>query len=171
VRKDDRGLVLAQLRGPGVVTRIATPTPTDDPLELYFDGETEPRLRLPFREKIGGENVRMLSLEATGEDIFGPHHVALELEAPAAGRYRILVEAVAGPSQGKLRLYRNEEPLGEPVDLYASERAKRGPLLLGEADLEAGGNILFFRSAGKDPASQGIDIDLVRIVLERVKMD
>jgi hypothetical protein len=120
-------------------------------------------------EEIGGERVRMLSLKATGEDIFGPHHVAFELEAPQAGRYRVLVEAMRGPSQGNLQLFRNEQPMGEPIDLYADERAKSGPLLLGAVDLEAGGNILFFRSAGKNPASQGIDIDFVGIVLEREK--
>jgi hypothetical protein len=118
-------------------------------------------------EEIGGERVRMLSLKATGEDLFGPHHIAFELEAPEAGRYRVLVQAVTGPSSGRLRLFRNEEPLGEAVDLYAVERARSGPLLLGEAALEAGGNILFFRSAGKNAASSGIDIDLVSIILER----
>jgi hypothetical protein len=106
-------------------------------------------------------------MKAEGEDIFGPHHVAFELEAPEAGRYRVLVEALTGPSQGKLRLYRNEEALGEPVDLYAEARARSAPLLLGEVDLEAGGNVLFFRSAGKNSASQGIDLDLVSIILER----
>lgn len=55
VRMDERGLVLADLKGPGVVTRIWTPTPTDDPLELYFDGESEPRIRLPFRDLFTGE--------------------------------------------------------------------------------------------------------------------
>jgi hypothetical protein len=120
-------------------------------------------------EEVGGERVRMLSLKATGEDIFGPHHVAFELEAPEAGRYRVLVEAMTGPSQGELRLFRNEEPLGEPVDLYADKRAKSPPLLLGVVDLEAGGNILFFRSTGKNSASKGIDIDLVTIVLERIR--
>jgi hypothetical protein len=120
-------------------------------------------------EEIGGERVRMLSLKATGDDIFGPHHVAFELEAPEAGHYRVLVEAVTGPSQGKLQLFRNEEPLGEPVDLYADQRTKSDPLLLGAVDLAAGGNILFFRSAGKNSASMGIDIDLVSIVLERIR--
>ncbi len=120
-------------------------------------------------EEIGGARVRMFSMRATGEDIFGPHHVAFELEAPEAGRYRILVEAVTGPSRGKLRLYQNEEPLGEAVDLYAKEKARSGPLLLGEAELDAGGNVLFFRSGGKNEASEGIDLDLVTITLERQK--
>ena len=39
VRKDPEGLVLADLKGPGVIYRIWTPTPTDDVLEFLFDGE------------------------------------------------------------------------------------------------------------------------------------
>src|SRR5688572_1297467 len=42
VRKEGDALVLADLQGPGVITRIWTPTPTDDPMEFYFDGETQP---------------------------------------------------------------------------------------------------------------------------------
>ena len=48
--------------------------------------------------------MREFSMRATGEDIFGPHHVAFELEAPETGRYRVLVEAITGPSPGKPRL-------------------------------------------------------------------
>lgn len=50
LRKEGSGLVIADLVGPGVVTRIWTPTPTDDPIEFYFDGESTPRLRLPMRQ-------------------------------------------------------------------------------------------------------------------------
>src|SRR5215207_2857080 len=42
------GLVLADLKGPGVVYRIWTPTPNDRPLEFYFDGEASPRIAVPF---------------------------------------------------------------------------------------------------------------------------
>src|SRR5262245_8219095 len=38
VRKEGDGLVIADLKGPGVIHRIWTPTPTDDPMEFYFDG-------------------------------------------------------------------------------------------------------------------------------------
>ena len=57
LRKEGDGLVIAELHGPGVLTRIWTPTPTTDPLEFYFDGETSPRLRLPFLELFGGERL------------------------------------------------------------------------------------------------------------------
>ena len=50
VRKEGDGLVVADLKGPGCITRIWTPTPTDDPLEFYFDGETTPRVTIGFRE-------------------------------------------------------------------------------------------------------------------------
>lgn len=108
----------------------------------------------------------MLSLKATREDIFGPHFVALELDVPASGRYWILVDAVIGPAQGKLQLFRNEDPLGAAIDLYAPSRAKSGLVELGEADLEEGENVVFFRSAGRNEQSEGIRIDLVSVVLE-----
>ena len=55
IRKEGDGLVIADLQGPGCITRIHTPTPTDDPLEFYFDGESTPRLRLPFRQLFTGQ--------------------------------------------------------------------------------------------------------------------
>ncbi|HEY5552865.1 MAG TPA: glycoside hydrolase family 172 protein, partial [Opitutaceae bacterium] len=61
VRKEGDALVLADLKGPGVITRIATPTPTDAPLEFYFDGETTPRLSLPFRKLFDGSTAPFLT--------------------------------------------------------------------------------------------------------------
>ncbi|RYG22575.1 DUF2961 domain-containing protein, partial [bacterium] len=60
VRKEGDTLVLADLQGPGVITRIHTPTPTDEPLEFYFDGETKPRLVLPYRQLFTGETAPFL---------------------------------------------------------------------------------------------------------------
>ncbi|MCF7975021.1 MAG: DUF2961 domain-containing protein [Phycisphaerae bacterium] len=50
VRKEGDALVLADLQGPGVIYRIWTPTPTDDWMEFYFDGEAAPRVTVRFRE-------------------------------------------------------------------------------------------------------------------------
>ncbi|MFO1498604.1 MAG: glycoside hydrolase family 172 protein [Verrucomicrobiota bacterium] len=49
VRQDPEGLVLADLAGPGVIYRLWTPTPSDDDLEFFFDGETSPRLTVKYR--------------------------------------------------------------------------------------------------------------------------
>ncbi len=56
VRKEESGLVLADLAGPGVIYRIWTPTPTDDILEFYFDGEEQPRIQVPFRDLFMGKH-------------------------------------------------------------------------------------------------------------------
>src|ERR1044071_7612358 len=54
VRKEGDGLVIADLKGPGAIYRIWTPTPTDDPIEFYFDGETSPRVRMKYRALFDG---------------------------------------------------------------------------------------------------------------------
>jgi hypothetical protein len=54
IRKEAGGLVLADLEGPGAIYRIHTPTPTDDTLEFYFDGEPSPRLSLKVIELFDG---------------------------------------------------------------------------------------------------------------------
>jgi len=56
VRKEGNDLVLADLKGPGCITRLHTPTPTNDLLEFYLDGETTPRITMPFRQYFTGEH-------------------------------------------------------------------------------------------------------------------
>lgn len=68
IRKEEGKLVIADLKGPGIINRIWTPTPTNDSLEFYFDGEKNASLRIcfqdlfsnkqyPFIEPICGEGV------------------------------------------------------------------------------------------------------------------
>jgi hypothetical protein len=54
LRKEPGGLVLAEFEGPGAITRIHTPTPTEDVVEFYFDGETTARLSLKVIELFDG---------------------------------------------------------------------------------------------------------------------
>ncbi|MEN6429180.1 MAG: glycoside hydrolase family 172 protein [Phycisphaerales bacterium] len=54
VRKEPGGLVLADLEGPGVIYRLHTPTPSDDTLEFYFDGEQTPRIQVKYRDLFTG---------------------------------------------------------------------------------------------------------------------
>ncbi len=56
VRKEKGGLVLADLKGPGIIYRIWTPTPTDDMLEFYFDGESQPSIQVRFRDLFLGRH-------------------------------------------------------------------------------------------------------------------
>ena len=69
VRKEPGGLVLADLEGPGAIYRIHTPTPTDDVVEFYFDGEAAPRLALPLNRLFDGTRppfIAPLSATAAG---------------------------------------------------------------------------------------------------------
>jgi hypothetical protein len=61
IRKEPEGLVLADLEGPGIIYRIHTPTPTDDIIEFYFDGETSPRIHLKLTELFDGTHAPFLS--------------------------------------------------------------------------------------------------------------
>jgi hypothetical protein len=54
--KEDGGLVIADLPGPGVIYRIWTPTPSDDLVEFFFDGEKEPRIQVPMRAIFSGQS-------------------------------------------------------------------------------------------------------------------
>ena len=56
VRREKDGLVLADLKGPGVIYRIWTPTPTDDVMEFYFDGNKEPGIEVEFRNLFMGRH-------------------------------------------------------------------------------------------------------------------
>ena len=61
IRKEGDALVIAELQGPGVITRIWTATPNDSPLEFFFDNETVPRLVLPFRDIFRGDHAPFLA--------------------------------------------------------------------------------------------------------------
>ena len=55
IRKENNKLVLEDLRGPGVINRIWTPTPTEDTLSFFFDGEKEARLKIKFSDLFSGD--------------------------------------------------------------------------------------------------------------------
>ena len=55
IRKEDDKLILADLKGPGVINRIWTPTPSEDTIEFYFDGELQPRIKVRFIDLFSGE--------------------------------------------------------------------------------------------------------------------
>ena len=60
VREEAGGLVIADLKGPGVVNRIWTPTPTSDTIKFFFDGEKKPRIAVPFISLFTGKEFPFL---------------------------------------------------------------------------------------------------------------
>lgn len=61
IRTDAEGLVIADLKGPGIVNRIWTPTPTADTLKFYFDGEKRPRIAVPFIDLFTGKHAPFIA--------------------------------------------------------------------------------------------------------------
>ena len=61
IRQEPGGLVIADLKGPGVVNRIWTPTPTSDSIKFYFDGEKKPRIAIPFIDLFTGKEFPFLA--------------------------------------------------------------------------------------------------------------
>lgn len=55
LRKEDGKLVIAEMEGSGVINRIWTPTPTDNMLYFYFDGNKEPGLKIKFSDLFSGK--------------------------------------------------------------------------------------------------------------------
>ena len=47
-KESENRLVIADLKGPGVIQRIWTPTPTEDTIQFYFDDEEKPRISIRF---------------------------------------------------------------------------------------------------------------------------
>ena len=119
------------------------------------------------KEQFGAEEVRFLSLSATGQDWFGHHFLSPTCEVPASGKYAIYIETVKGPAQAKVQLFQDENPVGEPVDLYAEKPAKSGRLLLGELNMSEGKNNLMFKLVGKNEKSAGLGLDLVQVICVR----
>jgi hypothetical protein len=120
-------------------------------------------------ERIGNDPVRVLSMRAHGEDVFGPHHVSLLCEVPVAGRYRVSAEAVEGPEGGIVQLYQQEHTRGEAVDLYARSARRRAGIPLGTLELKEGVNQVFLKLIGKNPQSASEGLDLVTLTLERLR--
>jgi hypothetical protein len=55
LRKEGNNLVIAELKGPGTIRRMWTPTPTEDTIQFYFDGEQKPRINIKFIELFNGD--------------------------------------------------------------------------------------------------------------------
>ena len=119
-------------------------------------------------DRVGNENLRYLSMKAEGGEVFGPHYISFICEMPAAGRYRVSVEALEGPTQGIVRLFRDEVGVGPAADLYARERRHGAARPLGELELREGDNRIMFKLVGRNPESAGTGFDVYRIIFRKI---
>lgn len=54
IREENGEQIIAELKGPGIIHRIWTPTPKQDTIQFFFDGEDEPRIELKFIDLFSG---------------------------------------------------------------------------------------------------------------------
>ena len=107
--------VLAELKGPGTMTRFWSANPTmKNIVRFYFDGESRPRLELPFEDLFKGERPpfgpAFSYLSGTGGNLYFP--------LPYATSLKITIEE----KEKRVRLYyeighRSYEP-GTPVETF-----------------------------------------------------
>jgi len=119
-------------------------------------------------EKLDSKDVRFLSLRAEGDDSFGYHFICFVCELPAAGKYKVSLDAIKGPSQAKVQMFLDEAPVGPEVDLYAAERKPALGEYIGTLNLAEGPNRLLFKLVGKNAESQGLGLDITNIICERM---
>ncbi|RPH95023.1 MAG: DUF2961 domain-containing protein, partial [Calditrichaeota bacterium] len=120
-------------------------------------------------ETVDGSEVRFLSLQVQGQDIFGPPFVAFEFDIPQDGQYAVGLEVLFGPDQGVVQMFRNENALGEMQDLYSAERHRSAELEMGTLFLQSGVNVLYFKVMGANPAATGLGFEPVTFVFRRVE--
>ncbi|MCU0961623.1 MAG: DUF2961 domain-containing protein [Pirellulaceae bacterium] len=112
-------------------------------------------------EDFAGRRVSFLRMQSGATDWFGQPFISLDCPLPAAGSYEVAIEAVRGPEQGIVQLFRDERPAGPQVDLYAAQRAPTEQLIpLGVLDVPEGPNTLTLKIVGKNAAATGYGLDL-----------
>ncbi len=120
-------------------------------------------------EKFNDKEIRFLSMRAKGDDWFGHHFICFTCELPAAGKYKVSLDVIKGPAQGKVQLFMDEAPVGPIADMYAEKRQHTPDEYIGTLALDEGPNSLLFKIVGKNEKSDGLALDLANIICERVE--
>ena len=142
---------------------------------VYVPGWNEPIFAFSFENmglrkqaiNVEGTDVRVLSIEARGEDMFGPHYIAFTVPVPGAGDYKVAVEALRGPAQGTIQLMANNHVVGKAVSFKAGSLMRGEAVDLGTVPFRTGANQIFFRLGSDDGGPNPFHVDFVRIVCER----
>ena len=112
--------------------------------------------------KVEGKDVRVLSIEAKGEEMFGPHYIAFTLPIPTEGDYSILLDALRGPAQGSVQLLVDNKLTGKAVNFVDQSLQRADAVELGTVHFARGQNQLFLQLKG-EKNDQEFRVDLVRI--------
>ena len=117
--------------------------------------------------QVGTDQPRILSLRAAGEGDFDLCFVTLRADIPSAGKYKVFIDAVKGPNNGIVQIFREDVPLGPAVDLYSATDQYASGIYVGEINAQEGGFPIMFKVIGKNPSAKALGLDLVNVICER----
>ncbi len=120
-------------------------------------------------ERIDDKEVKLLSLKSKGQGVFGDHFISLTCELPVVGAYRISLNAVKEPAQGKVQLFMDEAPDGPVADFCVEKRQPAPGVDLGTLELDEGPNNLMFKVVDKNEKSQGRAFDVTNVIYEKIE--
>lgn len=126
LRKENDKLVIAEMEGPGVIDRIWTPTPTDNMLYFYFDGQQEPGLKIRFSDLFSG-NVYPFTRPVCGNELGGFY---CYLPITYAKSCKIVFD---GPKLEFIQIQYRSLP-GKKVETYTGKFSQRDKDLLAEVN-------------------------------------
>src|SRR5205085_4859774 len=117
-----------------------TPTPTDDPLEFYFDGEAKPRFVVPFRELFDGSHPPFVT-PIVG---FGSGGFYSYLPLPYKASCKVVLR---GPRMQFFQINYATYPEGTPVETFSPNAVPAGEMdqarkLLGSAGQDVSGSVV-----------------------------
>jgi hypothetical protein len=164
----DAGLPLPPVDQRGVVdlTEIIFTPAWSVPIRSFtFRGATLTKMD----EEIDGEKTSFLRMLSGDSDWFGHPFLALECDIPAAGTYEVFVEAVKGPEQAMVRLFQNEVPAGDAIDLFAAQRSRGPRMSLGKLKVDEGPSTLMLKLVGQNEQATGWGLDLITVRYHRIE--
>jgi hypothetical protein len=148
----------------------------NDPDKIVFvPGWNEPIFAFSFQNmnlrkqeiKADGKDVRVLSIEAQGEEMFGPHYIAFSIRIPKAGNYLVSLDALRGPSQGTVQLMVDNKVSGRLASFAGTSLSQSDGVELGTVYFTAGENRLFLQLKADGESDKPFRTDLVHIICKR----
>lgn len=118
----------------------------------------------------GGVSAQQLPGWSGGAQLFftppqAPASVAVKFDAPAEGRYHIVLTLTNAPDYGRYQVYLDGAAVGKVVDLYNDSVAQGPAVKLGVHQLGAGEHELKFGTTSRNHASKGYYLGLDSIEL------
>jgi hypothetical protein len=148
----------------------------NDPEKIVFvPGWNEPIYAFSFQNmslrkqeiKVDSKDVRVLSIEAQGEEMFGPHYIAFSIRIPKTGDYLVSLDALRGPSQGTVQLMVDNKVSGRTASFHGTSLGQSNGVELGTVRFTAGENQLFLQLKADGESDKPFRADLVQIICKR----